>query len=118
MFRRGIRLWVGGAILWTAFMTGQDSLKRLSKSQAVNAVVSKVPPDYPAVAKQLKMQGTVELEAVISTEGTVAEVHIVSGNPVLTKAAVEAVKKWKFTPVMEDGKPARAVAPISLEFKM
>jgi outer membrane biosynthesis protein TonB len=45
-------------------------------------------------------------------------VHIVSGNPVLTKAAVEAVKKWKFTPVMEDGKPARAVAPISLEFKM
>lgn len=70
------------------------------------------------MARQLKLEGTVELEAIISEQGTVDDVRIVTGNPVLTKAAAQAVKKWKFTPITEGGKPTKAVAPLSLTFKL
>jgi TonB family protein len=99
-------------------MAGQESPKRLSKTEAVQAIVSKVQPEYPPVAKQLKLEGTVELEAMIAPDGTVDDVKILTGNPVLTRAAAQALKKWKFAPVLEDGEPARAVAPITISFKL
>jgi hypothetical protein len=68
---------------------GQET-KKLTKSEALNAAVAKVPPEYPPLAKQLKVEGSVELEAVISESGTVEKVTIVSGNPVLTRPASEA----------------------------
>ena len=95
-----------------------QSAKKLTRSEAMSAVTSKVPPDYPPVARQLKLEGVVELEVSITEGGQVDNVTIVSGNPVLTKPAVEAVKKWKFAPQLQDGKPARVVAPITLAFKL
>lgn len=118
MIRQGIRCWAIGVTAWAVLATGADSLKKLTKSEAAKATITKVSPDYPEVARQLKMQGTVELEAVVSEDGSVAEVRIVSGNPVLTKAASQALKKWKFAPVVEDGKAVKAVAPVELTFKM
>jgi TonB family protein len=118
MFQQVIRCGAIGVMAWTALVSGEDSLKKLTKAEAVKAAVSKVNPDYPDVARQLKMQGMVQLEAVISEDGSVAEVRIVSGNPVLTKAASQAVKKWKFAPVTEDGKAVKAVAPVELSFKL
>lgn len=84
----------------------------------MSAVTSKVQPAYPPVARQLKIEGVVELEISITEGGQVDNVTIVSGNPVLTKPAADAVKKWKFAPQFQDGKPARAVAPVSLAFKL
>lgn len=118
MLARGIRLLLGAAVLWVAVMSGQEAPKKLTRSEAASAIVSRTQPDYPPVARQLKLEGTVELEAVISEQGRVDDVRIVSGNPVLTKAAAQAVKKWKFTPVIDGGKPAKAVAPLSLTFKL
>jgi len=77
-----------------------------------------VQPDYPAIAKQLKIEGAVELEAVVSEGGAVEKVNIVSGNPVLTRPAADALKKWKFAPFTADGKTVKAVVPVSLNFKM
>lgn len=94
-----------------------QELVKLSRAEATRAVVSKVAPEYPAMARQLKMAGEVEVEAVVTETGQVEAVNIVSGNPVLTRAVVEAVKKWKFAPQMMGGKPARAVAPLSFNFK-
>ena len=51
-----------------------------------------------------------ELEAVVAESGAVEKVNIVSGNPVLTKAGIEALMKWKFKPVVADGKPVKALA--------
>jgi protein TonB len=118
MFRQGIQLVVlGTAVLYTT-AAGDESLKKLSKSEAARAALSKASPDYPEMARQLKMQGTVELEAVISEDGSMEDVRIVSGNPVLTKAAAQALRKWKFTPVTEGGKAVKAVAPVELAFKL
>lgn len=94
-----------------------QAVLKLSRAEATHAIVSKVAPEYPAVARQLKMQGEVEVEAVVSETGQVDAVNIISGNPVLTHAVVEAVKKWKFAPQMMEGKPAKAVAPLSFAFK-
>jgi protein TonB len=70
------------------------------------------------MAKQLKIEGAVELEAVVTESGTVEKVNIVSGNPVLTRPAADAVKKWKFAPFTADGKVVKALVPISMSFKM
>lgn len=95
-----------------------QSSKKLSQAEAMAAVVSKTPPEFPVIARQLKIQGVVELEAVIGENGLVEAVNIVSGNPVLTKPAAEAVKKWKFAPQSVDGKPTRATAPVVVSFKL
>jgi len=95
----------------------QKEPKKLSRSEALGAVLTKVQPEYPQVARQLKLGGEVEVEVVITEEGTPENVKIVSGNPVLTKPCVDALKKWKFKPITEDGKPVKAVAELSFTFQ-
>lgn len=92
--------------------------KKVSKTEGMNAATTKVQPEYPAIAKQLKISGEVELEALVSESGTVEKVNIVSGNPVLTRPAADAVKKWKFAPFTADGKTVKALVPLSLNFHM
>jgi len=104
--------------LLAAIAVAQDAPKKITRAAALGAVTTKVQPDYPPVARQLKIQGTVELEAVVSESGDVTKVEIVSGNPVLTASSVQAVKKWKFKPFLEDGKAIRVVAPIVVDYKL
>lgn len=92
--------------------------KKVSKAEGLNNATSKVQPDYPAMARQLKIEGLVELEAVVTEGGVVEKVNIVSGNPVLTRPAVDAVKRWKFAPFTAEGKPVKAVVPVSVNFKL
>jgi TonB family protein len=100
------------------FATRAEAQVRLSDAQAKQAAVVKVVPEYPAMAKQMRLSGRVELEATIDTEGNVEKVQVVSGNPLLSSAAVTALKKWKFNPVQEDGKPVRASATVVFDFKL
>jgi len=97
---------------------GQGDLKRISTADALAAATAKVQPEYPAFAKQLKVHGSTEVEAVIAEDGTVEKVNIVSGNPMLTKAAADALKRWKFKPFMTEGKAVKAVALLGFDFKM
>ena len=115
--------WRHAAALWLSLMLAaacfaQDQPKKVTKSEGLNAATSKVQPEYPAMAKQLKIEGPVELEAVVSESGAVEKVNIVSGNPVLTRPAADAVRKWKFAPFTADGKTVKALVPVSLNFKM
>jgi len=95
----------------------QDGPKKLSHAEALSAAVSKVEPEYPPLAKQLKIAGAVDLEAVVSEDGNVEKVNVVDGNPVLTKAGTEALMKWKFKPALADGKAVKALAPVTFTFK-
>ncbi|MCU1237522.1 MAG: TonB family protein [Candidatus Solibacter sp.] len=104
------------ACLCVAF--AQDAPKKVSKSEGLNAVTNRVTPDYPPIAKQLKIEGAVELEAIVAENGTVEKVNIVSGNPVLTRPAAEAVKRWKYAPFTTEGKTVKAAVPVSLSFKL
>ena len=65
----------------------QVAPKKITRSEALSAVVTRVQPDYPPMARQLKMQGTVELTIEVGETGEVVKVDIVSGNPVLTQSA-------------------------------
>lgn len=96
----------------------QEAQKKASRTEGISAALSKVQPDYPPIAKQLKIQGVVELEAIVDTSGDVEKVNILNGSPVLTKPSVDALKKWKFKPFTEDGKAVTALVPISFTFKL
>jgi periplasmic protein TonB len=96
----------------------QDQPKKVTRTEAMSATTTKVQPEYPNIARQLKIEGSVELEALVAENGIVEKVNIVSGNPVLTRPAAEAVKKWKFAPFTTAGKVVKVLAPISLTFKM
>lgn len=91
---------------------------RVSQSEAVKAAKEKVQPDYPPMAKQLHLEGAVQVQAHISESGTVDDVKPLTGNAVLMNAAVAAIRKWKFTPFTADGKPTKAVADLSFNFKL
>jgi TonB family protein len=98
--------------------SAQDAPKKVTRAEALSAAASKVQPDFPPAARQLKIEGTVELEAVIAESGAVEKVNIVSGNPVLTRPASDALRKWKFHPFMAEGKPAKVLAPVTFTFKL
>lgn len=90
---------------------------RVSASEALKSAVHKPQPVYSAVARQVKVAGRVEVEALVGEDGTVQSVKAVTGNPLLTASAVSAVEKWKFTPFTADGKPVRAICTLSFDFR-
>jgi TonB family protein len=113
------RLFLTLIFLWIAtLLPAQDTVRRLTQDEAMKAALAKPQPDYPPVARQLRIQGRIELEVTIETSGSVENVKVLSGNPALTGTAVNALKHWRFEPVLSDGKPVRAVAAISFTFKL
>lgn len=109
---------VAMALLMGVFAIAQDTTVHISQAEAIKAAKERVDPEYPAMAKQLRLEGAVELEAHIGENGAVEEVKPLTGNAVLMNAAVAAVRKWRFTPFMADGKPAKAIASMSFRFKL
>jgi TonB family protein len=88
---------------------------RLSPGTAL--VVSRpVQPDYPLLARQMKVQGSVILQAVIGKEGTIQELQVLSGPAILSVAAREAVKQWHFKPYLQSGLPVETEAKITVNF--
>lgn len=104
-------------ILAVAGMAFADSERRLSAAESLAAALSKPQPDYPLMAKQLKLEGAVNLNAFVTEEGTVDHVEPVSGNPILVRSAEDALKRWKFSKQTEDGKPVKFVATVVFNFK-
>jgi len=80
-------------------------------------IKSKVNPEYPLLARQMKLGGTVQVDVYVDTEGKVEKVQVVHGNALLTSAVVTAVKRWKFSPFTSEGKAIKAVAGFTLSFK-
>jgi TonB family protein len=91
---------------------------RVGTDDALKAATKKTPPDYPPIAKQLKVGGKVQVDVTIDADGNVENVRIVSGNAMLTPSVISAVKKWKFTPFTQDGAPTKAVTSLDFDFKM
>jgi TonB family protein len=75
-----------------------------------------VPPDYPLLARQMKVQGAVSLQALIARDGTIQELQILSGPEILATAAREAVKQWHFKPYLQSGQPVETQAKITVNF--
>jgi TonB family protein len=102
----------------SGYAFGEDADLKVSHADALKAATSKVQPDYPPIAKQLHLEGAVEVEVHITEEGTVDSVKPLTGNAVLANAAVAATKHWKFTPFTTGGKPVKATAELTFNFKL
>ncbi len=91
--------------------------ERVSLSPNANAVVThSVRPDYPLLAKQMKVQGSVLLQALIGRDGNIQDLHVLSGPAILSEAARQAVKQWRFKPYMQAGEPVETEARITVNF--
>lgn len=75
-----------------------------------------VQPTYPLLAKQMKVQGAVILEALIGRTGDIQEIQVLSGPAILSAAAREAVRQWRFKPHLQSGKPVETEARITVNF--
>jgi TonB family protein len=85
--------------------------------QLVSArVLSKVDPEYPKLARQAGAGGVVELEATITADGRVKNPHVIRGNTMLQKSAIDAVLQWRYQPAMLNGKPVESPVEIKLNF--
>jgi periplasmic protein TonB len=81
-------------------------------------LISGPPPAYPVLARQARIEGTVRLEAVISREGTIINLHAVSGHPLLIPAALAAVQQWVFRPTTLNGEVVEVATVIEVNFTM
>ncbi len=91
---------------------------RVSQGVSQGLLVHKVTPQYPPLAKQARIQGVVVLQALIGKDGTITGLHVVSGHPMLTNAALEAVKEWKYKPYYLNGEPVEVETTINVNFSL
>jgi protein TonB len=80
--------------------------------------IHRVEPAYPPLARQARVSGTVEIEAVIAVDGYLREIHVKGGPPLLVKAAVDAVKQWVYEPTTLNGVPVEVVGVILVTFRL
>jgi periplasmic protein TonB len=81
-------------------------------------LIHMIQPVYPPIAKTAHIEGTVELSAVIGTDGHVRDLNVISGHPLLRKAAIEAVRQWVYKPPVLNGEGVEIVAPIAVIFRL
>ena len=82
------------------------------------AIVTKINPEYPAEARAKNIQGDVILHATIDKEGNVSQVQVWSGDDALANSAVEAVRQWKYKPMLVDGEPKEVETTITVTFSL
>ncbi|HUN89262.1 MAG TPA: energy transducer TonB [Terriglobales bacterium] len=91
---------------------------RISQGVSEGLLVHKVTPQYPAVAKSARIQGAVVLQAVIGKDGKVQNLQVIKGQPMLTEAAVNAVKQWQYKPYYLNGSPVEVETTITVDFRL
>jgi len=120
------------SVLLAAPVLSQDNTSPNSKSQApadsskkpmrakfaaataAAQLLNSVQPVYPALAREVRLSGTVRLHAVISTDGAVKELEVLSGHPLLVQSALDAVRQWKYRPTLLNGEPVEVDTTIDV----
>lgn len=96
----------------------QPKRVRVSLGVSQGLLIKKVAPKYPESARRNHIQGTVLLLAEIGTDGAIHNLVLVSGEPSLAKAAIKAVKQWKYKPYYLEGKPVEVETQIQVNFAL
>lgn len=89
---------------------------RVSSGVAEGMLIHQVKPPYPAAAKMARVEGSVALQAVIGKDGSIQDLRVISGHPLLTSAALEAVKQWRYKPYYLNGEPVEVETQIVVNF--
>ncbi len=101
----------------SASSVAANATAQVHLSPGTAQVVSRpVDPTYPLLAKQMKVQGSVVLQALIGKDGNIQELKVVSGPTILSAAAREAVKQWRFKPYLQAGQAVETEARITVNF--
>jgi protein TonB len=111
---------IGGIISSTPMAVPKVAVQRVRVSQGVTAglVIHKVQPNYPPLARTARVQGAVQLAAIIGKDGTIQNLHVISGHPLLTQAALDAVKQWRYKPYILNGEPVEVDTQITVNFTL
>jgi TonB family protein len=95
-----------GTLLFVAIALGfpksSTAQEQAATSEGKRKVTNRVMPDYPEMARRMSLRGTVKVDVVVSSSGTVKNVELKGGHPVLAQAALSAVKKWKWEPATHE----------------
>ncbi len=81
-------------------------------------LVHRVEPVYPLLARQIHLEGTVQLHAIIGRDGTVRSLEVLNGHPILARAAREAVSEWRYRPTLLSGQPVEVETHITVIFQL
>lgn len=94
--------------------------KRIRVSQGVTEgmLIHKVMPRYPSLARQARIQGQVVLNAVIAKDGSIENLRLKSGHPMLAPAAIDAVSEWRYKPYLLNGHPVEVETQIMVNFTL
>jgi periplasmic protein TonB len=97
--------------------SASDAAERVRISPDPSRMVSNpVRPNYPTLARQMKVQGSVVLQALIGKSGSIQDLQVLSGPSILSSAAQEAVKQWRFKPYYQNGQPVETQCSITVNF--
>jgi len=91
---------------------------RISQGVSQGLILKRVQPVYPAQALQMRIEGAVELQATISNAGNITGLRQLTGHPILGRAAMEAVRQWKYKPYFLNGEPVEVQTQITVNFKL
>ena len=81
-------------------------------------VLRKTNPSYPPIARQARIQGVVRLEAIIATDGTIRNLKVIQGHPLLVQSALRAVQQWRYAPTLLNDRPVEVITYIDVIFKL
>jgi protein TonB len=102
----------------TALPAPSLSTVKISQGVSQGLLIKRVQPRYPQNALSMRIQGTVQLVATINKEGNISNLKVVSGDPILVRAATEAVHQWRYKPYYLNGEPVEIETQISINFKL
>jgi protein TonB len=80
-------------------------------------LIESPPPTYPSAARNARIGGQVELEAIITTRGRLRDIHVINGHPLLNAAAIEAAERQRYTPYLLNGVPQEVSTRVRFVFK-
>src|ERR1700687_2946918 len=81
-------------------------------------LLHKIDPEYPAAALQHRIQGTVRFNAIIGKDGHIERLHLISGHPLLVRAAREAAQQWIYRPTLLGERPVQVITQIEVQFQL
>ena len=91
---------------------------RVSQGVSLGMLIREIKPDYPKIASDARVQGSVLLTAVIGKDGTIQNLHVISGHPLLVNAAMSAVQQWQYRPYMLNGEPVEVETIVTVTFHL
>ena len=89
---------------------------RISQGVTRGLLIHRVEPSYPTLAKAARVQGEVVLKAIIDKDGTIQNLQLVSGHPMLVQAAIDAVREWRYRPYLLNGQPVEVETEVTVNF--